>query len=294
MGFVRNLVAGAKLGFVNFGAHFLDHLKAGLLDWLTGSLPGVYIPKALTLLEFGKLALSVLGVSWEQIRGKFVKALGPSGEMIMKGLETAFDIIVALKNGGPGAAWELIKEKLSNLKDTVVSGITSLVIDTIVKKAIPKLLSLFIPGAGFIGAIVSIYDTIKTFMEKLAKIAAAVKAFVDSIVAIANGQIAGAAAKVESTLAGLLSLAISFLASFLGLDNIAEKVLGVVHKVRDSVDKALDFAINWVVTKAKALFAEAVWQRRQERRQGSRSGKQRRRSTRESLLSIRKRALRPQ
>ncbi len=256
MGFVRNLVAGAKLGFVNFGSHFLKHLQAGLIDWLTGSLPGVYIPKALSLIEFGKFALSVLGISWAQIRGKIVKVLGANGETIMKGLETGFDVVVALVKGGPAAAWDLIKEKLTDLKDTVMSGITSFVIDTIVQKAIPKLISMFIPGAGFISAIVSIYDTIKTFLEKLSKIMAAVKAFLDSIVAIAAGQIEGAANKVESTLAGLLSLAISFLAGFLGLGSIASKVLAVIEKVRAMVDKGIDTAIAWIVGKAKALFAK--------------------------------------
>ena len=45
--FVGNLVKAAKLGFQNFADNFGTHLKAGLIDWLTGSLPGVYIPKAL-------------------------------------------------------------------------------------------------------------------------------------------------------------------------------------------------------------------------------------------------------
>ena len=40
--------------------------------------------ETLTLPELGKFALSVLGVSWAQIRAKIVKALGPSGETIMK------------------------------------------------------------------------------------------------------------------------------------------------------------------------------------------------------------------
>jgi hypothetical protein len=86
-------VRAAKLGFQNFGGNFLTHLKKGLIDWLTGSLEGIYIPKALSLIEFGKLAVSILGVSWAQIRGKIVKVLGPGGEMIMTGLEAAFDVI---------------------------------------------------------------------------------------------------------------------------------------------------------------------------------------------------------
>ena len=253
--FVGNLVKAAKLGFTNFAGNFLNHLKKGLIDWLTGSLQGVYIPKALTLIEFGKLALSVLGVTWAQIRAKIVKALGPNGEIIMKGLETAFDIIVALVTGGPAAAWEVIKDKLTGLKDQIVSGIISFVTETIVTKAIPKLIAMFIPGAGFISAIISIYDTIMVFVNKISKIIQVVTAFINSIVAIAQGNIGAAAAKVESILGGLLSLAISFLAGFVGLGKVTDKIMGVVNKVRATVDKALDTAINFIIGKAKALFA---------------------------------------
>jgi Domain of unknown function (DUF4157) len=253
--FMGNLIKAAKLGFQNFAANIGTHLKEGLIDWLTGSLPGVYIPTAFTLLEFGKFALSVLGLSWAQIRGKIVKALGPNGEKIMVALETGFDIVVALVTGGPAAAWDIIKDKLTNLKDTLIDGLKSFVIETIVEKAVPKLISLFIPGAGFISAIASIYGTVMTFVNKLAKIAAAIKAFVDSIVAIAAGEVQGAANKVESTLTGILSLAISFLAGFLNLGNISSKIMAVIEKVRATVDKGLDAGIAWVISKAKALFA---------------------------------------
>jgi Domain of unknown function (DUF4157) len=255
MPFLGNLVNAAKLGFTNFASNFAEHLKAGLIDWLTGSLEGVYIPKAVSLLELGKFALSVLGITWAQIRGKIVKVLGPNGETIMKGLELAFDIVKALLTGGTAAVWELIKEKLNDLKDQVISGIVSFVTDTIVKKAIPKIIGMFIPGAGFIPAIISIYDTIMVFVEKISKIIQVVTAFIDSIVRIAAGDISAAANRVESTLAGLLSLAISFLAGFLGLGKVTDKIMAVVQKVRTSVDKAIDAAIAWIVAKAKALFA---------------------------------------
>lgn len=265
LAFVHHLIDAGILGLQNFVKNFGEHLKKALIDWLVGALPGVYIPKAFTLMEFGKFALSVLGISWAQIRAKIVKALGPNGETIMKGLETAFDVVMALIHGGPAAAWELIKDKLTNLKDMLIDGIVGFVTDTIIKKAIPKLISLFIPGAGFISAIVSIYDSIMVFVQKLAKIAAAVKAFVDSIVAISAGQIAAAAAKVESGLEGMLSIAISFLAGFLGLGNIASKILEVIKKVQAVVDKGLDTAINWVVTKAKSLFAKLFGGKKEEK-----------------------------
>ena len=253
--FISNLVAAAKAGFNGFKGNFVTHLKTGLLDWLTGSLPGVYIPKSFSLIEFGKMALSILGISWAQIRAKIVKNLGPNGEMIMQGLETAFDVIKALITGGPAAAWEVIKEKLTNLKDMIVDGIIGMVKDAIVTKAIPKLIGMFIPGAGFISAIISIYDTVMVFVNKISKIIQVVTAFINSIVQIAAGNIGAAASKVESILAGMLSLAINFLAGFAGLGKVADKVMGIINKVRDKVDKALDTAIAWIIGKAKALFA---------------------------------------
>ena len=135
----------AKLGFLNFADHFLDHLKAGLIDWLTGSLPGIYIPKAFSLVEIAKFAFSVLGLTWANIRQKLVKA---TSETVVKAMETGFDIVVTLVRDGPAAAWDKIKEQLSNLKDMVIGGITDFVVDMVVKKAIPKLIAMFIPGAG--------------------------------------------------------------------------------------------------------------------------------------------------
>src|SRR5207247_2305709 len=83
--FVGNLVKAAKLGFQNFASNFGQHLKAGLIDWLTGSLPGVYIPKAFDLKEIVKFVFSVLGLTWQNIRQKLVKVVG---ETAVKALET--------------------------------------------------------------------------------------------------------------------------------------------------------------------------------------------------------------
>jgi len=248
--FVGNLARAAKNGFGLFKTNFPEHLKRGLIDWLTGSLPGVYIPKAFSLPEIVKFALSMLGISWANVRAKLVKVIG---EPAMKALETTFEIVVILIRDGPAAAWERIKSELTNLKDTVVEGIIEFVIEAVVKKAIPKFISMFIPGAGFITAIISIYDIVMVFVEKIRKIIQVVTAFVDSIVAIAAGRIDAAAKRVESVLAGFLSLAISFLAGFAGLGKVADKVMGVLNRVRAMIDKGLDRLVDWVVTGARKL-----------------------------------------
>ena len=251
--FVGNLVKAAKLGFENFAANFGGHLKAGLIDWLTGALPGVYIPKAFELGEIVKFVFSVLGLSWQNVRQKLVKVVG---EPAVKAMETGFDIVVTLVTQGPAAAWDKIKGQLANLKDMVISGITDFVVDMVVKKAVPKLIAMFIPGAGFISAIISIYDTVMVFVHKISKIIQVVTGFIDSMVAISRGETTPAANKVETALASAMSLAINLFAGFAGLGDIADKVMGVIKKVRDFIDKALDSLINWIVTMAKKLFAK--------------------------------------
>jgi hypothetical protein len=72
-------------------------------------------------------------------------------------------------------------------------------------------------------------------------------------VEIAGGGITTAAAKVEGILARLLSLAINFVAGFLGLGKVADKIMGVFTKVRGVIDNALDKLIAWIVMMAKKL-----------------------------------------
>ncbi|MEK7391017.1 MAG: hypothetical protein AAB214_00480, partial [Fibrobacterota bacterium] len=166
-------------------------------------------------------------------------------------------VVVILVRDGPAAAWEKIKEELGNLKEMVVDGIIGMVTGLIVQKAVPKLIAMFIPGAGFISAILAIYDTVMVFVQKISKIIQVVTAFVNSIVAIAAGNIGAAVTKVESILAGLLGLAINFLMGFAGLGKIADKVMGVITKIRAKVDGAIDKVIAWIVKMGKALFAKA-------------------------------------
>ncbi len=253
--FVKNLVKAGKQGFNQFKDRIGEHLKGAFLDWLTGSIQGVYIPRSFDFREIVKFALSVLGISWANIRLKLVKAVG---ETTVKAMEVGFDLVKTLVTEGPAAAWEQIKQGLSNLVDMVVQGVIDFIVETMVKKAVAKVVSLLIPGAAFIQAILMIYDTIKVFIEKLKKIIEVATAFLNSIMDIANGVIGAAADKVETTLKGLLALAISFLAGFAGLGKVADKINEILNtKVRAPIDKALDKVVDWVVAQARR-FGRAV------------------------------------
>ncbi len=251
--FVGNLVKAGKMGFDRFADNVGTHLKNSMIEWLTGSLPGVYIPKALEIREILKFVLSVLGLTWQSIRQKLVKA---TSETVVVALETGFKLVKTLVTEGPAAAWEEIKDMLSDLKDKVIKGLIDMVVTTLVKKAVAKVVSLLIPGGAFIQAILTIYDTIMVFVAKLKTIAQVVTAFLDSMMAIAGGVLDGAAKKIESTLAGLLTLAISFLAGFAGLGKVSDKVMEIIKKIRAPIDKALDKLITVIVNGAKKLWGK--------------------------------------
>jgi hypothetical protein len=252
IGFVGNLVRAGIQGFRQFGANFLRHLRTSLIQWLTGTLSGanIYIPQAFELREIVKFVLSVLGLTWQNIRGKLVRAIG---ETAVKALETAFDIVVTLVREGPAAAWEKIKEQLSNLKEMVMGEVMNFVRDRIVQAAITKLVTSLNPAGAFIQAVIAIYNTVMFFIERLRQIAQVAMSFIDSISAIAAGAIGAAANRVETTMAGLLTLVISFLARLVGLGKVSDAVVNIVNKIRAPIDKALDRVVEWIVSMARRI-----------------------------------------
>src|SRR5690349_22085913 len=84
-----------------------------------------------------------------------------------------------------------------------------------------------------------------------------VNSILDSVGAIAKGNIGIVASKVESNLAQALPLAISFLASLLGLGGISEKIHRVIEKVRAPINKAVGFVGMGAVKGGKKLFGGA-------------------------------------
>jgi hypothetical protein len=258
--FVGNLVRAGKLGFERFASNILTHLKNALISWLVGPLgdAGVYIPKSFSLIEIVKLVLSVLGLTWQNIRSKLVKIIP---EPVLVGLEKTAGILVTLVKDGPAAAWEQIKDELSELKDQLIGKITEMISMEVVKAAVMKLVSMLNPAGAVIQAIIAIYNTVTFFIEKISQIAAVVASFIDSIASIASGQVDGAAKKVEQTMAKTLTLIIAFLAKFAGLGNIPGKLVAIVKKIRKPIDKGLDKIVGWLgkmLKKAAVAVKKAV------------------------------------
>ena len=165
--------------------------------------------------------LQVLGLTYRNIRGRVAKLVG---EPVVEKMEQTVDVFKTLVTKGIAGLWEWIKDKVGDLEDMVLGGIKDFIIERVIKAGITWLISLLNPAAAFIKACKAIYDIVMFIVERGQAIMEFVNSILDSIGAIARGQLGVVADKVEGALAKALPLAISFLASLLGLGGISDKI----------------------------------------------------------------------
>jgi len=115
------------------------------------------------------------------------------------------------------------------------------------------LIGLLNPASAFVKACKAIYDIVMFFVEHGSQILDLVNAIVDSITAIAGGKIDQAADFIEKSLARAIPVIIGFLASLLGVGGISEKIKEVIDKIREPINKAIDWVINKAVGLAKGI-----------------------------------------
>jgi hypothetical protein len=248
--FVKNLMNAAITGFENFGKNFLKHLQDALFEWLTGSLVGIKLPSTWDFKGILGVALQIIGISYQSIRKHMVTVMT---EPVVAGLEKTFTLVQTLILEGPMAAWEQLKDMAGEMKDAFIDAVKDFIKQKIIEEAIQWVVSLFIPGAGIIKAVIGIYDTVVFFIQKAKQIMQMISSFLGSIAEIAAGNIASAAAAMEKGLAKGLSLVINFLAQLLHLSGITSKIKAAIEKIRAKVDAVLLKVAKWIAAQAKKL-----------------------------------------
>jgi hypothetical protein len=216
------------------------------MGWLLGELAGagITLPKSLDFKGILDLVLQVMGLTYNAIRSRAVKIVG---EPVVKKIEQVAEVFKVLITEGPAGLWKWIVDKVDNLVDTVLGGIKDLVITKVVVAGITWLVSLLNPASAFVKACKMIYDVIMFFVERGSQIMALVNAIIDSVESIAAGAIGSAANWVENALGKALPVAISFLASLLGLGGLSDKIKKIIEAVQKPVGKAVDAVVNAVV-----------------------------------------------
>ncbi len=250
IGFFKNLIAGVGQGFANFGANIWTHLKTGFFTWLTGATKGIDLtmPEDLFSLKgIFSITTQVLGLTWNGIRAIGSRVIG---EPVMKVLETSFEMVQIVRKEGVAGLWEHLKDQFADLKATIMDTIMDMIQTQVIQAGIKWIMGLLTPVGAFIKAAMAIIDVVKFFIQRAAQIMELIKAFIDSVAAIASGNVGAVAKSIENALGKAVPVLIGFLASLLGIGGLADKVLGVIRKIRQRIENAI--VKFWTFVKGKA------------------------------------------
>ncbi|UKB81182.1 hypothetical protein [Chryseobacterium sp. MEBOG07] len=256
IGFFKNLIAGVSQGFTNFGTNIWTHLKTGFFGWLTGAMKGISLKMpedVFSLKGIFSITTQVLGLTWDGIRAIGSKVVG---EPVMKVLETGFEMVQIVRKDGVAGLWEHLKDQFADLKETIMDTIMDIVQTQVIQAGIKWIMGLLTPVGAFIKAAMAIIDVVKFFIQRAAQIMELVKAFTDSIKAIASGNVGAVAKSIENALGRAIPVLIGFLASLLGIGGLADKVVGVIRKIRERIVKAITKFWTFVKSKAKGLLGK--------------------------------------
>ena len=251
--FMGNLFSGIKMGFQNFVSNIKKHIIGGLLQWLTGTLGpmGITLPENIfSLSGIFSLVMQVLGLGWDTVRRRAVKIIP---EPALEVLEKSFEVFNLIRTKGIAGIWEFLKDKFTDLKEVVLDAIQELVTMTIIEAGVKWLLSLLIPGAGFVKAIMAIKDVIVFFVESAVALLPAV---IEGILGLASGSIALVAKSIEMGIAKIIPIFISLMAKLLGIGGLAKRVTKIIGKIRKRIDRQIDKMIRKAQQKAKKMFGK--------------------------------------
>ena len=256
IGFFSNLIAGVGQGFANFTTNIWTHLKTGFFSWLTGASKGITLtmPEDIFSLKgIFSMSMQLLGLGWEGIRSIGATVVG---EPLMKVLETSVEIVQIVRKDGIAGLWEYLKDQFQDLKQTVMDSIMDIIQSQVIQAGIKWILGLLSPVGAFVKAVMAIIDVVKFFIQRAAQIAELIKAFMDSVAAIASGKVGAVATAIENALSKAIPVLIGLLASILGISGLADKVLGVIRKIRQRITTGITKFWNFVKEKGKALLGK--------------------------------------
>jgi len=256
IGFLGNLVSAVGAGLKAFMANIGSHLQKGLVSWLLGTAAkaGLQLPAKFDLKGILQLIASLLGLTWGAIRGRIVAKGVP--EQAMGAVEAGVPVVAKIQNEGIGGLWEDIKDKIGDLKETLIAKVSDYLIPTVLMAGITWVISLLNPASAFIKACKMIIDIITFIVTRGAQILEFVNAVLDAVIAIAGGGAGGVPGLIEAALAKSIPVLIGFLAALLGIGGVADKVKKIFQALSKPVMKAVDWVVGKIVGFGKKIWAK--------------------------------------
>ncbi|MDR3692464.1 MAG: DUF4157 domain-containing protein [Fimbriimonas sp.] len=243
IGFLGNLVSAIGQGLRQFINNIGRYLIQGLMGWLFGALAsaGIQMPTTFDLRSILGLVLQVLGLTYANFRRRAVAILG---EGVVRALETTAEVFRVLITEGPAGLWRWISAQFEALKEQMISQIREFVMERVIMAGIQWIIGLLNPASAFVRACLAIKDIVVFFIERGSQILALVNAIIDSVVAIAQGNLTAAANWVENALARSVPVLISLLASILGLGGISDRIRTIIERIQNPINQIIDSVIR--------------------------------------------------
>jgi hypothetical protein len=256
LGFANNLAAGIAQGFSQFFDNIGSHLVSGFFDWLFSGLGavGVQLPPDFSLKSIITFALQLMGITWAKIRKILAKHIGEKNVAL---LEKAYELVSMLMEKGPEGIFEMIKEKLDpkQIIDQIIQAGIQYMVEALIKVVSVRIIAMMNPAGALIQALEAIYRILKWVFENAARIFALVETVVNGMAQIIAGNISGMATAVEGALARLIAPVIDFLADYMGLGDLPEKIADVIKGFQGWIEGILETVIGFLAEKAKGLLA---------------------------------------
>jgi hypothetical protein len=253
--FANNLFKGLAQGFTLFFDNLPTHLLKGFIGWLTGGLSdvGVEIPKDFSLKSVITFFLQLMGITWSRIRKVLAKQVGEKNVAL---LEKVYTLVSFLMDKGPEGIYEMIKEKLDpqSIVDQVVQLAVDFLVTAIIKQVSARIIMLFNPVGAIFQALEAIYRVLKWLFQNAARIFTLIETVVNGIADVLAGNIGGFAGAVEKALGMLIAPVIAFIADYLSLGDLPNKIAKKIKSFQDWVMGLVEKALVWVIEKGKALL----------------------------------------
>jgi len=254
--FGNNLVEALRMGFQLFLDHFGTHLMAAFWKWLfsrCGSV-GVTVPRDASLGSIVTFVLSIMGITWPNIRKILVREVG---ERNVELIEKVWELVSILIRAGPEGIVKMIQERLTPeaIVQAVVEVAVEVTVELLVERVAVQLLSMLNPVGAVLQAIRLIYTVLKWIFQNAAKIFAFVETVVNAAVRILAGDLAAVAILIEKALASLLPVVIDLFMGLIGLGDLPQKVAQTIGKLQNLVLPVVEAVIVNLVKRGKALLA---------------------------------------
>jgi hypothetical protein len=262
VGFLLNMVEALKAGFTGFFTNIVTHLTQGLMDWLFRGLGdlGITIPSEWSLGAALDLVLQVLGLSVEFLWRKLGEHIGEERVALIREnldrLSGAWAFITDVQQRGLAAIWDFVADQLSNLWQTVLSMAMEWIMTRVIASATTKLLSMLDPTGvmAVVNSCIAFFNAVQSAIEYLRDMLEIVGMYVSTLAAVAAGNIEPGARMIEQGLAAIIPIAIGFLARQVGLGDMPERIVEIIGRLREMVERAVD----WLIAQALRLGRAAL------------------------------------